>query len=168
MYVGGNPVKFIDPKGLDIAVIENGPTSGNPIGHTAVAVTGHGVASSGNSTSIGSSLTDYLKKEASRRDTKVYIIQTTPEQDAKAWEELKNNHKYIGLPYTYGNCSDLSNDALDKAGIEETNLYPGTSGDLNRLLPGHAGARASQAGATIVNIPKNSTSFSDSINQFNQ
>jgi len=134
-YVGGNPVKFIDPKGLDIAVIENGPTSGNPIRHTAVAVTGHGVASSGNSTSIGSSLTDYLKKEASRRDTKVYIIPTTPEQDAKAWEELKNNHKYSGLPYTYGNCSDLSNDALDKAGIEETNLYPGTSGDLNRLLP---------------------------------
>ncbi|NOT12101.1 MAG: RHS repeat-associated core domain-containing protein [Methylococcaceae bacterium] len=166
-YVGGNPVNSIDPLGLDIAVIENGPTSGNPIGHTAIAITGHGIASSGNSTTIGSSLTDYLKREVGRRDTKISIIPTNPEQDVKAWEELKKHHKYIGLPYTYGNCSDLSNDALDKAGIEDTNLYPGTSGDLNRLLPGHAGARAAQAGATIVDIPKNSTSFPDSVNQFN-
>ncbi len=166
-YVEGNPINFIDPLGLDVAVIENGPTSGNPIGHTAIAVTGRGVASSGNSTTIGSSLTDYLQREVGRRDTKIYIIPTNPEQDKKAWEELKKNHKYIGLPYAYGNCSDLSNDALDKAGIGETNLYPGTSRDLNRLLPGHAGARASHAGATIVDIPKNSSSFPEVVNHFN-
>jgi len=30
-YVGGNPISYVDPMGLDIAAIENGPTSGNPI-----------------------------------------------------------------------------------------------------------------------------------------
>jgi hypothetical protein len=51
-YVVGNPVVHKDPTGLglDIAVIENGPTANledspdvrsvNPFGHTALAITG--------------------------------------------------------------------------------------------------------------------------------
>jgi len=166
-YAAGNPTKYVDPNGLDIVVIENGPTrgqphvssDGNPIGHTAIGVTGHGISSSGNGTDLGSSLTDYLLDQASRRNTTVYIIPTTPEQDAKAWAELRNNYKKYGLPKTAGNCSDLSNDALSKAGIDET-LTP-------NIWPGSAGARASKAGASPIYIPKNSTSIPDVLNQFN-
>ena len=158
-YVNQNPIKYIDPNGLDIVVIENGPTNGNPIGHTAVGVTGHGVASSGNSTPLGSSVTGYINDQAGRRDTTVYIIPTTPEQDAKAWKELKDNYKYRGLPYTYGNCSDLSNNALTKAGIDDTlmpNIYPGSAGD-----------RAKNAGAQPIIIPQNSSSVPSALTPFN-
>ena len=166
-YVGGNPISNIDPEGLDILVIENGPTrgqphvssDGNPIGHTAIGVTGRGISSSGNSTDFGASGSNYIRKESSRRDTTVYVIPTTPEQDAAAWEELKKHYKYNGLPKTSGNCSDLSNDALSKAGIDET-LTP-------NIWPGSAGARAAKAGATPIKIPKNSNSIPDVIKQFN-
>lgn len=159
IYVQGNPLSYVDPRGLDIAVIENGPTNGNPIGHTAIGVTGHGVASSGNLTPLGSSLTDYLLYQAGRRNTTVYIIPTTPEQDAKAWSELRNNYKYKGLPYPFGNCSDLSNNALTKAGISDTSMP--------NIWPGSSGERASNAGAIPIFIPQNSTSIPDVLNQFN-
>jgi RHS repeat-associated protein len=49
-YTYNNPLKFVDHDGKapNIAIIENGPTQGNPIGHTAIAVTGQGVLSFGN------------------------------------------------------------------------------------------------------------------------
>jgi RHS repeat-associated protein len=85
-YVYNNPLKLVDHNGKwpDIAIIENGPTQGNPIGHTAIAVTGQGVFSFGNNTKLGSSLTDYVKREAPRRDTTITIIKTTPAQDKAA------------------------------------------------------------------------------------
>ncbi|MEN9912340.1 MAG: hypothetical protein RI956_784, partial [Pseudomonadota bacterium] len=158
-YVGGNTVRWSDRTGLDIVVIENGPTSGNPIGHTAIGVTARGIASSGNSTPLGSNITDYIQNQSGRRDTTIYIIPTTPEQDAAAWEELKNNYKYRGLPYINGNCSDLSNDALTKAGIDDT-LMP-------NIYPGSAGARAKNAGAKPIVIPKNSPSVPSVLIPFN-
>jgi RHS repeat-associated protein len=42
-YVLSNPARFIDPRGLHVLVIHNGRTSGNPFGHTAIAVEGHGL-----------------------------------------------------------------------------------------------------------------------------
>jgi uncharacterized protein RhaS with RHS repeats len=160
VYVQGNPLSYVDPSGLDIVVIENGPTKGNPIGHTAIGVTGHGIArSSGNSTPIGSSVIDYLRDQAARRNSTVYIIPTTSVQDEKAWAELKKNYKYRGLPYTSGNCSDLSNDALTKAGISDT--------PMPNIWPGSAGDRASNAGAIPMYIPQNSTSIPDALGQFN-
>ncbi|MFZ6779015.1 hypothetical protein ACO0LD_19485 [Undibacterium sp. Ji83W] len=73
----GNPAGFFDSRGLDIMAIENGPTTGNPIGHTAIAVTGGGVYSFGNGTDLGSSVADYLAREANRRNTDLYIIKTS-------------------------------------------------------------------------------------------
>ena len=73
-YVGNAPLNYIDPSGLDIAVIENGPTQGNPIGHTAIAITGHGVYSFGNDVELGSSLAAYLLREAPKRNTVVHVI----------------------------------------------------------------------------------------------
>ena len=54
-YVRNIPTVKADADGHapDILVIENGPTEGNPIGHTAIAVTGQGVFSFGNSTKLG-------------------------------------------------------------------------------------------------------------------
>jgi RHS repeat-associated protein len=85
-YVANNPVSRKDPDGLDIAVIENGPTSytpfsgGNPVGHTGIAISCHGVYSFGNGTKRGSSLLEYLRREAPKRNTRIYVIKTTCDQ----------------------------------------------------------------------------------------
>ncbi len=158
-YVSGNPLGFVDPRGLDIAVIENGPTEGNPVGHTAIAITGQGVYSSGNKTNRGSSLLDYLKREAPRRDTTVHVIKTTPQQDAAALKNLEKSHKMKDLPYTNGNCSDISNSALDAAGIVDT--------ATPNIWPGSAGARATAVGAAPYSIPKMSKTFPTALDQFN-
>ncbi len=93
-YAVNSPLVFTDKTGLDIMIIENGPTKGNPLGHTAIAVTGRGVFSMGNGETttrydhkdkknniIGGGVSDYLDREAPRRDTTIYIVKTTPEQD---------------------------------------------------------------------------------------
>jgi RHS repeat-associated protein len=157
-YASSSPVGFVDPNGLDIAVIENGPTDGNPIGHTAIMITGAGVYSSGNATHSGSSVTGYLLRESGRRDTTVYVIKTTPQQDAKALAVLRKNHKYKGLPLTSGNCSDLSNAALDAAGIPNT--------PLPNVIPGSAGARAEAAGAAVYHLPRGFTEVPAELGQF--
>ncbi len=59
-------------------MIENGPTDGNPVGYTAIAITGQGVYSVGNSVYAGSGVAAYLLRESLRRDTTVYVIKTTP------------------------------------------------------------------------------------------
>ena len=114
-----SPMNFRDTSGMDIAVIENGPTAGNPIGHTSIAITGQGVYSFGNNTRCGSSLADYLRREAPRRNTVIYIIKTTPAQDALALAELKKYNCDPGakLPITGGSCSNISNNALTATGI---------------------------------------------------
>lgn len=89
-YALNNPIRYKDPSGNDIAVIENGPTSGNPVGHTAIAITGAGVYSFGNTTLLGSNLSDYLYRQSSNRDTNVYLIHTTPAQDVAALKYLRS------------------------------------------------------------------------------
>jgi hypothetical protein len=66
----------------DLLIIENGPTRDNPIGHTAIAITGYGLFSSGNGVPAGSSVSDYVLAQAARRDTTLYLLQTAPGQDA--------------------------------------------------------------------------------------
>ena len=80
-YVYNNPIGFVDPLGLDTAVVVGGPTSGNPFGHVAVGFTGQGVYSYGTNTPLGGSLTDYLKNQSTYRDSTVYILDTTAEQE---------------------------------------------------------------------------------------
>ncbi len=173
-YVLNSPMNFRDPSGMDIAVIENGPTRGNPFGHTAIAITGEGVYSFGNGWFPGKSLEDYLLREAPRRDTVVYIIHTTPAQDAVALAYLKNK---IGTPLRgvlKDNCSTRSNNALDAAGIPRLGpQIPGLGENLPidlldelGITPGSAGARAAAAGATPVPIPKGTTTIPGSLNQF--
>jgi hypothetical protein len=166
-YTLNSPLNFRDPDGMDIAVIENGPTQGNPIGHTAIAITGHGVYSFGNNTPCGSSLSKYLQREAPRRNTVVYIIKTTPAQDAAALAELKSlgNCQRI-LPL--GNCSDISNHALTAAGIPAVPPWLFNSNPLlyGTAMPGSSGTRAAAAGATPINIPQNSPTLPGGLQGF--
>jgi len=139
-YARGNPMSFIDPSGTDVAVIENGATSGNPFGHTAIAVTGAGVYSFGNDTPPGSDLTAYLTREATRRDTTVYVIPTDGAEDAAVLAKLQSyGTSKPGI--LSDSCADRSNKALDILGIT-----PGFPEDL----PGVAGLRALANGTPDV------------------
>jgi RHS repeat-associated protein len=168
-YAVNSPLDFRDPGGMDIAVIENGPTEGNPIGHTAIAITGHGVYSFGNDTPCGSSLHKYLQREAPRRNTVVWIIKTTASQDAAALADLqKEGNCQRKLPLTFGNCSFISNGALSAAGIPDLPQFTFTGDPVppSTPVPGTAGLRAALAGASSVSIPKNSPTIPGGLQGF--
>ena len=168
-YTLNSPLNFRDPGGMDIAVIENGPTEGNPIGHTAIAITGHGIYSFGNNTPCGSSLHKYLQREAPRRNTRIWILKTTAAQDAAALADLQKQGKCLRkLPYTYGNCSSISNSALSSAGIPDLPLF-GLNGEPFPDMtpwPTTAGLRAALAGASSVSIPQNSPTIPGGLQGF--
>ena len=183
-YTLNQPSNFTDPLGLDIAVVENGPTApsngdplGNPVGHTALCISGAGVFSFGNNTPLGSSCTDYLKKQASRRDTIVRIIHTTPAQDAAALAYLRSFGN-SGLPKTSSptgdvndNCATRANNALDAAGIPMVDsagnpvIFPWQV-PAPRGLPGTAGNRAAAAGGTPYLIPQGNPGLPSSLSPF--
>jgi len=173
-YVRNNPLKYVDPDGRDIAVIENHATSGNPIGHTAIAITGQGVFSFGNSTKFGSSLSDYVDREAPRRNTTIYIIKTSPEQDAAALKEaLRQVEKGELTGVLTDNCSTRSNDILTAAGIPPAAPSVNPAGPIgtpqSTVLPGSAGQRASELPArtvTVVVVPKGSKKLPGELGQF--
>lgn len=167
-YAEDSPVRWIDPTGRDIAVIENGPTSGNPIGHTAIAVTGAGVYSYGNNTPAGSSLATYVLSQATERNTTIYILSTTPEVDAAViqYEQQYPNTRLPGDFWSIffsNNCSVRANGALDAAGVP----YPIFNGStVPPSQPGSAGFRAMAAGATVISIPRGTTTVPPELLQF--
>jgi RHS repeat-associated protein len=171
-YAINSPLVFTDKTGLDIMIIENGPTKGNPIGHTAIAVTGRGVFSPGNGETTtrydhkdkknnisGGGVADYLTRESPRRDTTIYVVKTTPEQDAAivnsmveqahSKRDISQDKKSLLL---IDNCSTRVNEALDKAGGE---LVLPIDPPL-AVQPGSAGARAMLSGlpVTVISIPQ--------------
>lgn len=173
-YVRGSVLRFIDPKGLDIAVIENGATDGNPIGHTAIAITGAGVYSFGNTTAAGSSLKEYVLRESPRRNSKIYIVKTTPEQDTAALNYL-NSHSDTKLPSDFAsiayadNCSTRSNAALSAAGIPypyEVDMATGLPLVILPSQPGSAGYRAISNGAIEVSVPRDTQHIPAELDQF--
>ncbi len=156
-YVRNDPSRFIDPRGLDIVVIEGGPTEGNPFGHTAIGITGKGIFSYGNgygaegSNIIGGLPQDYIAREVSRRNTTLWVIPTSPEQDQRAFEAALDLD-YFGVELNRGgilfdNCSIRSNRILDAAGIPNNNWLPD-------FIPGTAGSRANDFGAALYFIPQ--------------
>ena len=172
-YVLNNPLRYIDPDGHDIAIIENGPTEGNPIGHTAIAVTGNGVFSFGTNTELGSSLTGYVDREAARRNTTIYIIKTTPEQDAAAVQEALRQDSNGGIGICSDNCTSRSNVILDAAGIPKAPPTVNPAGPYSAPaptnIPGSAGTRARQVPSGQVStakVPKGSTAIPRTLRQF--
>ncbi|GHU04913.1 hypothetical protein AGMMS49960_21110 [Betaproteobacteria bacterium] len=128
-YVGGNPVSFVDPLGLDTAIALGGASDGNPFGHVAIAFTGKGVYSFGTSTAPGSSFTDYLGKQAEYRNTLVFIIESTPEQEAKMLEKAESYGGKV-LPNPFADLLDAASDtcAVRTQDILEAGGVTATSG----------------------------------------
>ncbi|WP_336220177.1 RHS repeat-associated core domain-containing protein, partial [Citrobacter amalonaticus] len=135
-YVMDNPVTYVDPKGLDTAIIANGPTNGNPIGHSAMAFSGKGVYSYGNDTPYGSSVTTYLSAQAKRRDTKIYILRTTPGQEEEMQKYILEHYKSNGdyNLFTH-NCASMTVDALDSAGVAREGLLEVANSGLPLSYP---------------------------------
>ncbi|GAA5524254.1 hypothetical protein Maes01_00808 [Microbulbifer aestuariivivens] len=161
-YVGGNPISFVDPFGLQTALINNGYTTtltnlNNPFGHSAVALTGQGIYSPGNDTPPNSSLTDYLLREAPKRDTSVYIFDTTPEQEKRIKEYL-DSVKNKPLEMWPDNCAARASNALEAGGMP--NINTGFPDDLRIQM-------LLLYNQTVINIPQNSTSIPESLNSFN-
>ncbi len=135
-YVGGNPVSYVDPRGLDIAVVTGGMRDGsfNPFGHVGAAVQGYGMASYGNDTPLGSSVADYLSEQAQLRNQQVTIIPTTPEQDARAIDYIKRHPQMNGVG-KLDNCAVRTNELLNAAGVPTRGIpFPGgTARDVQSL-----------------------------------
>lgn len=124
-YCHNDPVDLTDPMGLETLVIYNDVIHyyTNPFGHVAVATTGQGLHSHGNNPNTAqhtnyshSSVTDYLKQQALKRDSAVVRIQTTPAQEKKINEymdALKDKKTT-----TTDNCATRVSDALRHAGLD--------------------------------------------------
>jgi RHS repeat-associated protein len=158
-YVGNSPLMRKDPKGLDILVIENGPTGGNPFGHTAIAITGRGLVTYGNGNPdepgtniLGGGVRGYLDREAPKRSSMVWVMRTPPGRDDAAWNkagEINYFRPPIALSTIFlDNCALRSNEILDAAGIPNNNWF------LPDTYPGTAGMRAADYGGSPIFIPQ--------------
>lgn len=184
-YSRNNSANLIDPSGLDVLVIEEGPTQGNPIGHTALAITGRGIFSPGNggelstdnkNNIVGGNISRYLDRETQRRNITLYIVRTTPEQDAaieRVMRDIAANERKLAENWrlSYDNCSVRSNRALDAGGFNQTgsiDMAGGGPWSFGTNIPGSAGLRATithgYSGSRY--IPQGSTSQPMFIGQF--
>jgi hypothetical protein len=126
---------------------------------TYALVNNHGVYSYGNMTPIGSSLADYIERQAPNRNTMVIVVPTTPEQDAAALVELNKFNGNMGK--LSNNCSTWSNRALDAADIPRTFPFK-----FAENIPGTAGARGIASGAAIHWIPRGTQSVPRGLSSF--
>jgi RHS repeat-associated protein len=178
-YSVNSPVVFTDKTGLDIMIVENHATGGssaastsesNPFGHTAIAITAHGLYSMGNADRgdrqdnkrniLSGGVMAYIKRESPRRATTLIIIKTTPEQDAAIAKSLEDQavsqSQLTAGGLVSDNCSLRVNRALDAAG----GINMGFAAGLNApppSMPGSAGYRALSSGlpAIVIDVPQN-------------
>jgi hypothetical protein len=169
-YVGNNPINAVDPYGLLTAVVIGGPSpaspehpSGNPFGHAGIAFTGQGVYSFGSTEPLGSDLTAYLNDEALRRDSTVYILNTTPEQEQAMIAYLKKP-KRKPLPRYPDNCAYRTTEALKAGGVAPaglTHMPHSDSFDLGENVNGNwpslIGDALEEAGTLQIFVPKGTT-----------
>jgi len=136
-YVRNNPLRYVDPKGLDIMVITGGvrDNSLNVFGHIGSAIEGYGMASYGNDTELGSSVSDYLTSQSDVRVQQVTIIPTTPAQDAAAVAFINSSHPDKNDVGKLDNCAVRTNQVLNAAGITTDGVpFPGgTARDVQSI-----------------------------------
>lgn len=155
-YVANNPVNLWDPLGLETAVQigARAPGSINVFGHAAVATSGQGVYSFGTTTKPASSFSDYLAKQAGYRDSMVYVLPTTPEQEQLINDHLsplKDNLPAVPGKDSSDNCAARTSDALKKAGLDVGEN--GTPAELQRALE----KMVSDGSALRFSVPRGST-----------
>jgi RHS repeat-associated protein len=177
-YSTNNPVNYFDPLGLDVLVIEQGPTQGNPVGHTALAITGRGVFSFGNGRELatdakgnimGGDVAGYVYRESQNRRTFLYIIKTTPDQDAAieaALRGIAENEPALqeSSSILVDNCSVRSNRGLDAGDIP--NGHRKTGRTIGPNVPGSSGQRAMLTGASGQELPQGAGWLPTSLEQF--
>jgi len=169
-YAGQDPIRSIDPWGLYTVIVVGSGTGllNNPFGHAAIGFTGQGVYSYGTNTPLGGSLTDYLTSQAAYRDSTVYILDTTPEQEAKMLAEILK-YKDTPLPNPLKDplgalkdtCATRTQKTLEVGGITSI-LVPITSpfpSDLRLIANGND--------ARVTEVPKGS-SIPDELKTFNK
>lgn len=166
-YVLNSPLRFMDPQGTDIAVIMNGPVASNPAGHVSIAITGQGVYSFGTPHPLGQNLSDYMADQSKVRSSNIYVISTTPDQDARALAVLQGFAGSKMGPVYMDNCSTRSNSALTAAGIIDLPMNVRMDSLFQPQWPAYVAIRAMFAGATRYSIPQGSTSLPSALNQFN-
>lgn len=161
-YAGSNPIRVFDQRGLETFVVIGGPnftTGFNPLGHAAVATgtTADSVYSAGTDTPAGTSLIEYLNQQATYRDSTVYILPTTPDQEriirdhlAKETKPLPNYAK-DPLGAWEDNCSTRIRNALLAAGVKLAFIARHSG------LPGDLGLALSRLPHVEVNIPMGAT-----------
>lgn len=132
-YVLNGPSLYLDPSGLDVAVIYGAPQGINFFGHVAIAVTGQGVFSSGTKEPFGSSAMDFLQSQATYRDTFVYILPGTPQQDQAVVQAFLAAAKR-GHSFWRNNCSDVVGEALKAGGLIGKNAVTKLPGFINSYM----------------------------------
>jgi RHS repeat-associated protein len=158
-YVNNDPLNSTDPLGLDALVIVGGRRSDsyNVFGHIAIAVTGGGIFSFGNGTSLGSSVSAYLNSQSQLRSQTLYTIQTSPQQDAAMLSYLQAQSDNIGL---VDNCAARTCGALNAGGVLDSLVTART--------PGAVEAQIAMSGVSVntVNIPQNTSAGASLTSQF--
>ena len=145
-YTGANPTNAVDPLGLDFVVVTGGRRdSYNPFGHTAIGVTGAGIFSYGNDTSLGSGPLSYISEQSKYRDQTITFIPRTPVQDQAALGNLSGNSCKNCVGY-FDNCAVRTDSALRAGGVR-TNTWPFPGGVARDAM--------SAAGATTYFLPRN-------------
>ena len=136
-----------------------------------MAITGRGVFSFGNGDKMatdkkgnimGGDLSDYLYRETRRRNTRLYIIKTSPAQDAAIEQKLReiaaNEPQLVDdWGIAFDNCSTRSNRGLDAGGIFPVlgiGITGGGTSETANHVPGSAGFRASGGFNPGVSIPQ--------------
>ncbi|MGL5884651.1 MAG: DUF4105 domain-containing protein [Bombilactobacillus sp.] len=128
-------------------ILFGGPTEGNPFGHAALAFSGQGIYSYGTDTKFGSSTTDYLTSQSKYRDTTLYELNTTTEQENEMMKYIKRNYDKIeNYSLFYHSCSTMAVDAMLSANISSNLImhtitdrgipaqFPGTIDYLGSIL----------------------------------
>ena len=175
-YVDNNPIRGVDPFGLETAIIVNGPIPSNPFGHTAIATTGSGVYSFGNNPDpgspnhsyMGTSFSNYMMNQSLQRNSIVYILPTSSDQESQIIAYLKG---LTSTPNKFpDNCVGRVIGALSAAGINLLEPYGPFQLPVQAIPHSLQVALQQMVGAgnaTSVAVPRNTTVLPPVLQSFN-
>ncbi|HBZ9184132.1 TPA: RHS repeat protein, partial [Citrobacter farmeri] len=127
-----NPISWIDPLGFTSIIIGNGPVPDNPFGHAALATTRNGVISFGTGDSLGTtSLNSYFSKMQPRRDSWVWVVDTTSEEEECMFNKAKEMGKNQGL--FFDNCYSRTNAIFEACGFTNPHMNTNSPASLQVL-----------------------------------